>query len=116
MIDINPQHAAEQIAQILARHPAIRIARSITRRDVEHPIMTENNAAAIVALRVPIENDTLRQRVAPLRLLAVDVKSRDAIGADQIPRHTMKEHVETAVSPIPRMEGDAVNQPVAHLE
>src|SRR5258706_4764869 len=34
VIDVDAQHAAEKLAQILARVPSIRIARAVARRDV----------------------------------------------------------------------------------
>ena len=50
MIDINAQHAAEKLAQILSCVPSVRIARAVAGRDVKHPVVTEHHAAAVVSL------------------------------------------------------------------
>src|SRR5206468_2426201 len=116
VIDIDAQHAALKFAQILACVPTIRVARAVAGRDVEHSVETENQAAAVVALRVPVEDHLLRERVASLRRRASDVEARNAVRARQFTCDTMEKNEELPVGSIPGMERDAVNQPVACLQ
>src|SRR6185369_14055534 len=108
MIGIDAQHAAEKLAQVLARHPSIRVARSVTSGNVEHPIMTEHDAAAVVALGVPLDNHMFRLRIAPMRCLAVDGKARNAVRTFRLGCRAIAEHKEVTIGSIARMEGDAV--------
>jgi len=105
--------STEQLAQVLARNPSIRVARSVARRDIEHPVVTEYEAATVVSLRVPFDDDVFRECVALARRLALHRITRNAVRPRKLPGSTMGEHKQMAIGSIPRMEREAVNQPVA---
>jgi len=116
VIDVDAQHAAEKLAQILAAVPPIRIARAVAGRDVKHPVVAEDDAAAVMSLRVPLDDRALRLPITRERRLARDGESRDPVGAFRFGSCTVAENVKEAVGAVARMERCAIDQTIAHLE
>src|SRR5213592_3879197 len=97
MIRIDAQHTAEKVAQVLAGHPPIGVARSVARGDVKHPIVTEHDSTAIMSRRTPLDNQLHRLWIASVRRLTLDGESRDAVGALRLRRRAVAEHKEVSV-------------------
>src|SRR5688572_6224567 len=58
-IYVDAQNAAVQIAQVLTRHPVIRIARAVATGNVEHPVMPKHQATTVMTHRTPLDNHLL---------------------------------------------------------
>ena len=114
MIDVDPQHLAGHLRQVLAAEVRVGIARAVARRDVEHSVEAEFQIAAVMAVRFPRDDVQCRLRdrcvnvcavhrvargIRPLRLCRLE----SAIPAD----------IEIAVVGKFRMKANAVSRAVA---
>src|ERR1043166_2860493 len=105
VIDIDAQHPAQQIAQVLSSHPTVRVTRPIARRDIEQTVLTENQTPAVVTGRAPFDGDLLRTGITPWRGRTRHGEPRDAVCPFRRRRGTVAEHIKVTVRVVTGMEG-----------
>ncbi len=59
VIDVDPQHGAEQVVQGLAGHVGVGSAGAVTRGDIEIAVVAEGEVAAVVAVGRPLDDELL---------------------------------------------------------
>src|SRR5262245_1459550 len=59
VVDIDPEHAPEKIVERLSGVPAVRIARAVARRDIEHALGPKRDIAPVVSRGPPLDDDLL---------------------------------------------------------
>jgi hypothetical protein len=77
VVDVNPQHTAEEVIDALAGQIFVRPARAIARRDVKTPIISKRQIATVVAIRRPLDDQHTRSGVNAIRRVTVNCIAYD---------------------------------------
>ena len=64
VLDVDPQHSRNEIADLLAGEVRVGIAGAVAGRDIEHAVGPEGQVAAVMSVRFPFDDDLLAGRVA----------------------------------------------------
>src|SRR5262249_44337558 len=78
-IDVNPQDARAEVAQVLSGQIAVGIAGAVAGREVKAAIESEDQVAAVVAVRLPFEDELAGRGIAAARGLLGYGEAVDAI-------------------------------------